>query len=277
MNRRALILAFGVFAFLPIFGRAHSPAPGSPGGTLRITGSSSMVAMIEDLGQRFQALHPGVRITVVSGSSEMGVKDALAGLADIGLASRDLALNEKALFAIPIARDGVVFAVHKSNPIDALDRAQLRAVLTGTAANWKALGGADAPIVIANRRPGHSTLEIVTHYLGIDPAAIKADQAFGHGNEVIRFIARHPNAIGYLSTGIVEEASRKGDLIKAIRLDGALPGSGSIRDGSWPMARPLNLVTRKVPDGAARAFIEYALSPAAREVILRHAFVPYVE
>lgn len=39
-----------------------------------------------------------------------------AGKADIGMASRELTPRESALFAILIARDGVVFVVHKDNP-----------------------------------------------------------------------------------------------------------------------------------------------------------------
>jgi phosphate transport system substrate-binding protein len=102
------------------------------------------------------------------------VADALEGKADIGMASRELTPNEQALFAIPIARDGVVFVVNKDNPVGGLTRAQAFELFTGKIANWKALGGPDARIEAVTRTPGRSTLEIVPHYLGIAPTAIRA-------------------------------------------------------------------------------------------------------
>jgi ABC-type phosphate transport system substrate-binding protein len=84
-----------------------------------------------------------------------------------------------------------------------------------------------------------------------------------------RFRTRHPGVVITVEAG----GSERG---VADAFDGIAPGSGSIRDGTWPLSRPLNLLTRRVPAGAAKAFIEFALSPAAREVILDHDFVPYL-
>ena len=97
----------------------------------------------------------------------------------------------------------------------------------------------------------------------------------GDTAEVQRLIAANHNAIGFLSTGAVDDAVQKGQPLKPLALDGMAPGSGSIRDGTWPLSRPLNLVTRRVPAGVAKAFIEFALSRAARETILEYDFVPF--
>ena len=271
-------------AFMLCMMLAAAPAPGFAQGTasapltgkLLITGSSTMAPMVEELGKRFRTRHPGVVITVEAGGSGRGVADALEGKADIGMASRELNPKEKTLFAIPIARDGVAFVVHKDNPIGGLTRAQALAVFTGKTADWKALGGRVARIEVVTRKPGHSSLEIMSHYLGIAPEAIKSAHVMGDTAEVWRLVAANRNAIGFLSTGVVDDAVQKGLPLKPLGLDGMAPGIGSIRDGTWPLSRPLNLLTRRVPTGAAKVFIEFALSPAAREVILEHDFVPYL-
>ena len=273
MRREVLIFMLLAGAPLPAFAQGTASAPLS--GKLVITGSSTMAPMVEELGKRFRIRYPGVAISVEAGGSGRGVADALAGRADIGMASRELSPKEKALFAIPIARDGVAFVVHKSNPIGGLARAQLLAVFTGGTADWKALGGPAARIEVVTRELGHSSLEIVSSYFGIAPEAIKATHVAGDNPEVWRLIAANRNAIGFLSAGAVDDAVQKGGPLKPLALGGIEPGIGSVRDGTWPLSRPLNLLARRVPAGAAKAFIEFALSPAAREVILEYDFVPF--
>lgn len=273
--KRAFLLCM-MLAAVPLGAFAQATAPAPLAGKLLITGSSTMAPMVEELVKRFRARHPGLVITVEAGGSGRGVADALAGRADIGMASRELSPKEKALFAIPIARDGVAFVVHKENPVEALTRAQALSVFTGGITDWKALGGRSAPIVVITRKPEGGVMEIVPHYLGIAPEAIRAEHAIGPNADVLRFIVANRNAIAFFSVGAADDAVQKGLPVKPLALDGVMPGIGSVRDGTWPLARPLNLLTRRVPAGAAKAFVEYALSPAAREVILEHDFVPYL-
>jgi len=275
MSRALLLCLLLAAAPLPAF--AQGKASATPSGKLLITDSSTMAPLVEELGKRFRNLHSGVLISVEAGGSGRGIADALAGKADIGMASRELNPVEKALFAIPIARDGVVFAVHGDNPIRGLTRTQALEVFTGKTVNWKALGGTDARIEVVTRSTGHGSLEIILHYLQVAPAAIKAAHTATDNIDVMRLVSANRNAVAFVSTGAVDTAVHKGLPLKPVMLDRVLPGSGSIRDGSWPLSRPLNLITRRVLAGAARAFIEFALSPAVREVILEYDFVPYLD
>ncbi len=274
MKRAFLLCAMLAAAPLAAFSQGTAGVPLA--GKLLITGSSTMAPLIGELAKRFRARHPDVVITVEAGGSGRGVKDALEGKADIGMVSRELTSKERTLFAIPIARDGVAFAVHKDNPVRGLTRAQALELFTGKIVNWKALGGVDARIEVVTRTPGHASLEIVSHYFDMDPGAIKAVRAVADSTEAQRLVAANRNAITFLSAGAVEDAAQKGLPIKGIALNGKTPGISSIRDGSWPLSRSLNLVTRRVPAGVAKAFIEFALSPAAREAILEQDFVPYL-
>ena len=149
-------------------------------------------------------------------------------------------------------------------------------LFTGKIANWKALGGPDARIEVVTREPGQNSLELISDYLGIAPTAIKAAHVIGETFELQRLVAANRNTIAFLSVGVVDDSVQKGQPLKPLALDGIAPGSGSVRDGTWPLSRPLNLFTRRVPAGAAKAFIEFALSPAAREVIFEYDFVPYL-
>jgi len=121
--KRAFLLCM-TLAAAPLSGFAQGTASAPLSGKLLITGSSSMAPMVEELGKRFRTRHPGVVIAVERGGSGRGVADVLEGKADIGMASRELTPKEQALFAIPIARDGIEFVVHKDNPLGGLTRAR---------------------------------------------------------------------------------------------------------------------------------------------------------
>ena len=270
-HRRALVAAaLGCAAVL-----AAAPAAAQPAARLVITGSSTMAPLVADLAERFRARQPRIAITVESGGSARGALDALSGKADLGMVSRALTPEESDLFAIPIARDGVSFVVHAENPVKGLTREQARGIYAGDITDWKALGGRAAPIDVVTRPPGRSSLEIVSHYLGMRPQSFNAARAIGENKDLIDYIASHPDAIGYVSIGETEDAAQKGKRLKALALDGVAPATASVQQGLWPLSRPLNLVSRKVPSGAAKDFVEFTLSPDAREAIVAHDFVPY--
>ena len=245
-------------------------------GKLQITGSSTMAPLVAELATRFQTRYPGVIISVEAGGSGRGVSDAMGGISDIGMASRDLAQNERSLFAVSIARDGVAIIVHKDNPLAGITKAQMLGIYTGKVASWRSLGGPDIPIETATRTPGHSSLEIMASYLGITPGALNSPRAIDSNADVLSFVSGNRNAIAFVSTGAVENSVKRSQPVKPLALDGKEPGVGSIRDGTWVLARPLNLLTRRVPAGLAKAFIEFSLSPQMREVILARDFVPYL-
>jgi phosphate transport system substrate-binding protein len=273
-NRNIVLVLAGLLALGAQTAMAQGKSAPAPE-RLTISGSSTMAPMIAELARRFQARHAGTTFTVRSGGSGRGVSDTLDGSSQIGMVSRELLPQEKGLFAIAVARDGVAFVVHRENPVSALTRAQALAIFTGTINDWSALRGRAGRIEAVIRSSGGST-EIVSHYLGVPAEALKGVHDISDNNAVMQLIATTRNAIAFISTGAVEHAVEKGVPVKALTLDGRVPGTGAVRDGTWPMSRPLNLVSRRVPTGIAKAFIEYVLSPEAHPVIIEHDYIPYL-
>lgn len=260
--------------WLAVVALAAAPGP-ALSGTLRLAGSSTMAPTMAELARRFRLRYPGMELVIEAGGSSRGAADTLAGRADIGMVARALHPDERALFVFTVARDGVALQVHRDNPLTQLTRAQAIGLLTGRIGNWKALGGPDAPVDVISRKEGHSSLEIVAHYFGLAPGDIKATAIAGDNGEALQLLADNRNALAFYSIGVCEDAMQRGIPVKAPRLDGLEASVRSVRAGKWPLARPLNLVTRAVPTGAAKAFIEFALSPQARDIIREHDFIPY--
>ncbi|MDQ6978717.1 MAG: phosphate ABC transporter substrate-binding protein [Mariprofundaceae bacterium] len=243
------------------------------GQRLVLTGSSTVAPLALEIGKRFEQQHPGVRVDVQTGGSTRGVLDARSGVADIGMASRALKPKEHDLTSHLIGMDGISMIVHRDNPIAALDDKQIIALFTGEIHNWKALGGEDRAITVVNKAEGHSTLELFLHHFGLKNSQIKASVIIGDNQQGIKTVAGNPYAIGYVSIGTAEYEEAAGTPIKRLPMAGIAPTTENVRKGSFPLSRPLNLVTKGTPSPLAQQFIDFAQSPAVRDLVEAQFFV----
>lgn len=244
-------------------------------GKLVITGSSTMAPVVAEIAKRFESSHPSVRIDVQTGGSSRGITDVREGLADIGMSSRALKDQEKdGLTSSLFARDGVCFLVHKNNPIKELSDQHIRDIFTGKVTNWKQVNGHDAPITVINRADGRSELELFSHHFQLKPTEIKAHLIAGDNEQGIKTLAGNPNAIIYMSVGTSEYDVAQGVPLKLLPLNGVAATTANVRNGSFPFARPLVLVTKSDAKPLTKEFVEFALSSKVHDVIRELSFVP---
>ncbi|MBI5205661.1 MAG: phosphate ABC transporter substrate-binding protein, partial [Nitrospirae bacterium] len=228
-----------------------------------------------EIGKRFESLHSGVKIDVQCGGSGRGISDVQSGKADIGMVSRILMEKEKDLYGFPIARDGISIILHKDNPVKSLSDIQVAGIYTGKITKWKMVGGRNISIAVINPQKGYSSAELFTHYFKIDYDDITAAITVGDNPVRIKAVVDNPNAIAYLSAGEAERAVRAGMPIKRLPFNNVMPTSRNVITGNYPITRPLMLVTKNLPAGMVKMFIDYCLSSAVVDLIERHDFVPY--
>lgn len=250
----------------------------SPSGKLVITGSSTMAPMVAEIGKHFQMRYPAVQVEVLAGGSVRGINDIRQGASDIGMVSRALKDDEKDLFGFPVARDGICLILNRDNPLDVLTVEQVVGIYTGKVTNWKEVGGKDSPIFVVNRSPeGRPSVELFIRYFGIKYADIKAQLTVGDNPEAINAVAGNPDAIVSVSVGEAQRNAEKGIPIKPLPVEGVAANGRNVRNGSYAISRSLSLVTKELPKGLARAFIEFALSSQVTDIAKRHDFVPYLD
>lgn len=243
-------------------------------GKLVITGSSTIAPVMSAIGKRFESLHPAVRIDVQTGGSSRGVTDARQGLADIGMVSRAMKDEEQDLHPFPVASDGVGLILNKGNPVQAITDEQVVAIYTGKITNWKDVGGKDAPITVVNKAEGRSTLELFLHYFKLKNTDVKAHVVIGDNEQGVKTVAGNRNAIGYVSIGTAEYDESQGVPIKLLPIGGVTAATRTVRNGTFPLSRPLHIVTRSPPVGLAKAFLDFAQSKAVHDIITQQYFVP---
>ncbi len=241
---------------------------------LVITGSSTIAPLAAEIGKRFEKQNPDVRVDVQTGGSSRGVSDARSGLADVGMASRKLKTEESDLKSFTIALDGVGLILHKDNPVKTLSDQQVIDIYTGKITNWTQVGGKDVRITVVNKAEGRSTLELFLHYYKLKNSDIKPQVVIGDNQQGIKTVAGNPGAIGYVSIGTAEFDAGNGVPIKLLPLNGVVASVENVRNGSFPLSRPLNLVTKTAPQGLAKRFIEFASSKSVDDIVEAQYFVP---
>ena len=241
---------------------------------LVLTGSSTAAPLVAEIAKRFELLNPNVRVDVQTGGSSRGINDVRARLIDIGMASRSLKQSELELFSFSIALDGISIILNKANTVASLDKQQIIDIYKGKIVNWQKLGGQDASIVVVNKAEGRSTLELFLHYFGLQNTEIKPHIIIGDNQQGIKTVAGNPHAIAYVSVGAAEYEADHQVPIKLLPLDGIMATVKNVRNQTFPLSRPLNLVTLEPPMGLVKDFIDFAHSKQVDDLIEAQYFVP---
>lgn len=110
-------------------------------GKIVVAGSSSVTPAMEKLKEAYKKLNPDVNIEVQQSDSTTGVKSAISGICDIGMASRGLKKSEieKGVQATVIATDGIAVIVNKESKVDNMTKAQVADIFMGKVTTWDKL------------------------------------------------------------------------------------------------------------------------------------------
>ncbi len=232
-----------------------------------VAGSTSVQPFAEKLAEIFMHQHPEIRVDVQGGGSSAGIQAATQGAADLGASSRELLGPEKQLVEIPIAYDGIAVIVHPSNSLADLNVAQLRQIFSGQLTNWRDLGLPPREIDVINREEGSGTREAFEHLVmgkaEVSPAAMVQDS----NGAVREIVAGDPNAIGYISAGLVDNR------VKALTIEGVAPTAENIKNHTYKLRRRFLLVSRQTPGDSCKKFVDFALSPQGQQILEKEGLV----
>ncbi len=96
----------------------------------------------------------------------------------------------------------------------------------------------------------------------------------GHNSEAIVEVSKDPGAIGYVSIGSAERVKRKLGKIKRIKIDGIDASRENVKDKTYPIIRPLNLLTKGKPSGDVQGFIEFLFTPQGQNIVKKLDYIP---
>ena len=237
-------------------------------GGISVVGSTSVQPFAEALSEEFMARHPQEKIFIQGGGSTAGIQAVLTGASEVGMSSRKLEESEKELIAIPIIYDAIAVIVHRSNPLLGLRLAQIRQIYAGKITRWNEVGGKDQDITVVTREEGSGTRETFQNLvMGKDEEISLAALVQDSNGAIRQVVADDPNAIGFISLGLVN------DRVKALKIDGIEPNLENIRTHRYKIIRPFLFVFKFPPQGVAKEFLDYVLSPAGQKLLVQEGLV----
>ncbi|MCQ4574159.1 MAG: phosphate ABC transporter substrate-binding protein [Candidatus Brocadiales bacterium] len=256
--------------------------PGSSGGTISISGSTTCLPVVSRAAEEFMQKHPQVTITVSPGGSGVGVSALAKGAVDIGMTSRDISEKEQReyrevdFFLTPFARDAVVPVVSSEvyeAGITHLSVSQIGDIYSGQLKNWKDLGGPDRGILVVDKESDRGTRHVFMQAIfGDKYAAPGATIVTGPNDDMQMAVATSGAAIGFLSHAWIN-ANVRGLGIK-VGEEVIYPTTADVRGGHFPISRNLSFVTDGPPKGMAKEFMDFVLSPKGFRIIVGANLVP---
>jgi phosphate transport system substrate-binding protein len=256
-------------------------APAVSQAAVTVKGSDTMVILAQRWAENYMKKNAGKKVQVTGGGSGTGIAALINGTTDVANSSRAIKQDEKEKVrqrynVLPVetavARDGLAVYAHESNGVTQLTLAQLRSIYQGDVTNWKAVGGADAPIVLYSRENSSGTYVFFKEHVlkGDDFAA--AAQTLPGTAAVVNAVSREKNGIGYGGAAYAKGVKE----LKVTGKDGQgyLPSAENVKSGKYPLSRPLFMYTRGKPTGEAKEFIEFCLSAEGQAIVTQVGYFP---
>ncbi|MCX6092387.1 MAG: phosphate ABC transporter substrate-binding protein [Candidatus Bipolaricaulota bacterium] len=238
-----------------------------------MSGSTTILPIAQAVAEAYAGV---LEIEVSGGGSGVGITNLIDGTTMICDSSRALKAEEytaavaKGVYPMMwyIANDAISPIVNPANPVSNLTIAQLKDIYTGTITNWSQVGGSNMPILVVSRDSSSGTYgswnDLVLKGTGVLAGAIYTSSNADVANEV----ASNPNAIGYVGLGYLNAS------VKAVAVEGIHATVQTALDRSFPIARPLFMVTNGFPSGNVLAVLTWILSDDGQHLVLDAGFAP---
>lgn len=249
-------------------------------GEIDISVDETFRPVIEQQGQVFDSSFPEAKVHIHYKSESECFKDYFAKKARIILVTRDLSAQEKELCkqsqiyptALKLARDAIAVILNNASPDSMLDMPTLTGMLTGENKKYT--------VVFDNQ--SSSTVRFINdsvlkgRKLGTNVFAAKGN------NEVVDYVAKNPNAVGFVGLGYVSDSAdpnNTGAFIKkvhiaAIKNDSTgeflQPYQAYIALRTYPLTRHLYYINAESYPGLGTGFANF-LAGQRGQLIFFHA------
>ncbi|MFC3197430.1 PstS family phosphate ABC transporter substrate-binding protein [Parapedobacter deserti] len=269
-----------------------------------ISGAFALYPLVVLWSEAFKAIHPNVRFNISAGGAGKGIADALSGMVDIGLVSREVHPQEydRGAFVIHVARDAVVGTVNSSNPNLAailqrgFKRAELeRVFLSGNVSKWDQVNPyfSNDNLHVYVRSDAAGAAETWAAYFGKSQEDLKGVGIFGDPG-IVQAIKENPLAIGFSNISFVYDLKTRKQApgIRIIPID--LDGDGTICPAEnfyddidsltlavagnrypSPPSRNLSFLMKGKPDDIVLTeFIKFVLTQDSQSILLENGYIP---
>ena len=266
------------------------PAGGTT--TIRITGSDTMVNLVQAWAENYKKVHPDVSIQVAGGGSGVGIAGLIDGILDLAASSREIEPQELERATqkhggvkpkeYTVALDALSVYVHKNNPLDAIALEDLAEIYGdgGKIEKWSQLGvkntGCDSDTIVRVSRQNNSGT-----YVYFREAVLGTKREYKLGSidqsgskDVVMLVSRTPCAIGYSGMAYATPDVKTVKLSKVKGQPPVAPSNETATNKTYPLARRLYFYSPGEPKPAVQQFLDWVMSPDGQKIVKDIGFVP---
>lgn len=237
---------------------------------INVSGSSSVSPLMQALAAAYEQDH-NVTIIVSTSDSSTGITEAKEGKNDLGMASKKVSEND--LTTVQIATDGVAVIANKTSNVTSLTRAEIynlyangtpvQTNITAAISREAGSGTFDAFGDLIKNSEGKKLKELSSF-----ASCVSIQNSTGNVKAAISSNSL-ANTIGYISMGSVDQT------VKALQIDGVTPSAENVKNGSYSLSRPFNLVynTEKGLNKEVRAFLDFILSKEGQAIVASSGYI----
>lgn len=253
-----------VSMFLVLLGAL--PASAEVAGTMVIAGHGPEQQVMESLAHAFEKANPRAYLDVVWDHNSKPLEMLKAKQAKIAVTGT----SENGYRAVQIAWDGIAIMVHRSNFTKEVSKQEVAELFSGKYKFWADLGGPDTKILLLDRPRNENNRDAFEQLLGITGKIPETTKVIAKDEKVIKTVAGTlpPNsAVTYLSLGQALEAVASGVPVRLLPVDKVEPETPTVKDGRYPLRRPILLLSNNEPDPLVEAFEQFALSDEGQKIL----------
>lgn len=254
-------------------------------GALRVNGSTTVNPVVARAAEVLRE-EEGMEILVdTQGGSSGGISSLGDGRAEVAMSSRPLNDSDHRKYPdtrfqpMTLGYDAVALVVSRDvweGGVRSLSREEVRSIYEGEDESWKAVGGPDLPIVFFNKEPGRGTWEVFADWLyGSADDAPRVDlPEVGSNREARSKVASTRGAVTQLSAAWADGETTFALAVETEDGRTVPPDGEHIADGSYPLSRPLLVITDGEPGPEARRLFDFLLSPRGQGLVREAGYLP---
>jgi phosphate transport system substrate-binding protein len=252
--------------------------------TIKISGSTTVLPIVQKAADQYMAAHPDADIQISSGGSGVGIQAIGAKTVDIGMSSREVTKDEMKKYpsfvVTSVAQDGIAVIVNPANEIQYITLDQIKDIYLGKITKWTQITGANVPntnnqIVIIGRDSASGTRTYFDETLLLKATPTKTMLEKNSNGAVLQTVGQTPGSIGYVSIGFVSKD------VKALPIwynaqKFVAPTIDNVKSKTYPVSRDLYVITNGQPTGLAGDFINYILGPDGQKIVADEGYVTLI-
>jgi phosphate transport system substrate-binding protein len=244
-------------------------------GSLTIAGNGPELRTIDPLARAFEKANPRAYLDIVWDANSKPIELVKSGQAHIAVTGTEA----PGLSAVPIAWDGIGVLVHLSNFTKEVTKQQVADIFSGKITLWSDVGGPETKILVIDRPRNQNIREAFESQLGVTGKITSAAKVIGSDEQVVITVVgtlSPLSAVAYLSLNQGLSVVSAGVPVRLLPIDKVEPEGPTVKDGRYPLRRPVLLLSKKEPHPLAEAFTQFALSPAGQQLIAE-MYIPMKE